>query len=112
MKMLSIYLSTSPEERRFCFSFWPSRKGVKNMQNLDEQITITLPKTMPLNKRILETAKQLSRWLNLLGRPLDYETERLFLSGMEKNDKDYSYHYTILNRSQLPTQEAIDPVSS
>ncbi len=58
-----------------------------------ESKTVSLPKTMPLVERILETGKQISVWLNSFEKPYNVETDRLRLTKCELNGKEYIYHY-------------------
>jgi hypothetical protein len=61
-------------------------------------ITVTLPKKMPLSKRILEASKQISDWLDSLGAQLNDKKERLQLTKCEIKDDEFCYHYSIVTR--------------
>jgi len=64
--------------------------------NILESKTITIPKSVPLTKRISEVNKQISEWLRSLDRHPYIETDDLRLSRCEQNHNRYIYHYEIL----------------
>ncbi|MBW1682359.1 MAG: hypothetical protein JRF59_09130 [Deltaproteobacteria bacterium] len=67
------------------------------MENILEHTTITLPKTMPLDKRITEVTKQLSEWLKSLDKAPKDGASKVFLTKLETGEKDYKYHYSIIS---------------
>lgn len=62
-----------------------------------ESFTITLPKSMPLGKRLAEVNKQISEWLESLGKAFNHKTLRL--RKIEETDKDYIHHYEIQTKT-------------
>jgi hypothetical protein len=68
---------------------------------MSESKTITVPRDMLLAERISEVASQLSEWLESLDKPFNVATDRLQLTKYEKNDKEYSYHYSMISREEL-----------
>lgn len=62
-----------------------------------ESITITLPKTMPLTKRVTEVNLQLSEWIESLETPFNVEKDTFQLRKCDRNENEYSYQY-IINR--------------
>lgn len=71
---------------------------------MPESITITLPKAMPMDERILGASKRISEWLESLEKPFNIKKDELLLTRYEQSDKDYSYRY-IINRSMKSPKE-------
>ena len=59
-----------------------------------KSLTITLPKKMPLTKRISETSARLVGWLQTLGVELNDEKSKLQLEKWELKNGEYSHHYS------------------
>lgn len=70
-----------------------------------ESITITLPKTMPLTKRVSEVNLQLSEWIETLETPFNIEKDTFQLRKFDQNESEYSYQY-IINRDTRITGNA------
>ena len=62
--------------------------------------TITLPKSIPLPDRILESKKQISEWLTSLDKPFDFHTETLRLTKYSGYGKVYTLKYEIIRREE------------
>lgn len=67
-----------------------------------ESTSFTLPKTMPVNKRISRVSKQISKWIESLDKPFNAEADALHLTEYEKNGEKYIYHYTIARNAKSP----------
>ena len=68
---------------------------------MSESIIVTLPKKMPLERRISEASKQITEWLQSFDTPFNCEKERLHLTGCEHTDRGYSYRYSLVKRQGL-----------
>ena len=62
---------------------------------MPESTTITLPKTMPINKRLPGVSKQILEWLESLEKPFNLETDALHLAKYERNIRNYRYQYVL-----------------
>jgi hypothetical protein len=69
------------------------------MENIEHK-TISLPLDMPLDKRISEVGREISKWikkLDQLPKSSKDEMGKVFLTRCEKTKKEYSYQYSIIN---------------
>ena len=82
---------------------------------MPESIIITLPKNMSLERRISETSRQITEWLQSFDKPFKDGANKLQLSKCEQNQNEYSYHYSIINRKELSASDVkarVNKVSS
>jgi hypothetical protein len=68
---------------------------------MNESIIINLSKNMPLGRRISETSKRITEWLQSLGVVLNVEKDKLQLRKWEIDNEEYRYHYSIISRKEL-----------
>jgi hypothetical protein len=66
--------------------------------HMSEYKTIEIPRGTPLSQRLLEAKEQLSKWLEAREKQFDVEADRLSLSGYEKTEDAYVYHYELSPR--------------
>jgi len=68
---------------------------------MNQSLTVTLPKKMPLVRRISETSRQINEWLNSFEVQFNDEKEKLHLKTMEIKNQEYHYSYSIISRKGL-----------
>ena len=71
---------------------------------MSERKIITLPKAMPLGKRISGVSREISTWLASLEIPYDAGKDVVHLTSCEKED-EYRYHYTLDRSVKGPDDE-------
>jgi hypothetical protein len=77
--------------------------------DMAESITITLPKTMPLTKRVSEVNLQLSEWIESLEPPFNVEKDTFQLRKFDQNENEYSYQYIISRDTRISGNAASSP---
>ena len=66
-----------------------------------ENITITLPKKMPIARRISETGTRLRDWVQCLPGRFNDERDKLQFAKWEFKNAEYHYHYFIVRAKTL-----------
>jgi hypothetical protein len=62
---------------------------------MPESTNISLPKTMPITKRIMEANKHISKWIKSLETPFDGDKDDIRLIKCERHDEEFSYYYRV-----------------
>jgi len=68
---------------------------------MNESLTITLPKNMPLIRRISEISRRINEWLNSFDVAFNNEKDKLHLKKIQIKSKEYLYIYSIISRKGL-----------
>lgn len=74
-----------------------------------ESITINLPKTMPLTKRVSEVNQRLSEWIVSLDTPFNVEKDTFQLRKCARNEKEFSYQYIISRDTRISGNASSSP---
>jgi hypothetical protein len=75
---------------------------------MSESIIVTLPKKMPLERRISEASKQITEWLQSFDKPFNCEKDRLHLTRCKHTDRGYSYRYSLVRRQGLSASDGVE----
>lgn len=70
--------------------------------------TITLPATMPLDKRISEAAMQLREWVHEYQVEGEYPTDQLRLAGFDEKNGLCHYRYEFFRKENASPSEEND----
>jgi hypothetical protein len=101
----AVFLSSGPRKGDTIDRSVYFTKGARNMTDMNNSKTVTLPRTMPLTIRISEASRKISEWLRSLDRPFNHETDKLQLTRYERSETAFSYHYSIINRKEFSASD-------
>ena len=77
-----------------CLLLWYEEWIYMKTPTMIEQTIITLPKSMPLSKRISAVSREISEWLRSLEEPFNVEKDVVYLARYKRNGR-FTYHYVI-----------------
>jgi hypothetical protein len=68
---------------------------------MSESTIISIPKKLPLAKRISNAKKKISKWTDSLDKPFDDKTDAVQLTKFERKEKEFLYQYIIVRGAKI-----------
>lgn len=64
-------------------------------KDMEMDTTVTLNRSLPIDRRLTEAGRQLRSWLKSLGTPYENSFHRLRSKGFERRGQEVVYHYVL-----------------